>query len=218
MLPYRDLNTLEKSFLFRGCSHDEIESLLARCSYSMVTCKKNELLFTPEHFRHELGILLTGRVRVIKGDGLIVSELTAGDLFGAAALFNSEEDYVSTLTARSDCRVLFLTQADVQGLINRSQTVRWNYIGYLSQRIRFLSSKVDALVQGSGERKLSRFLLANMAEDGTVLLPCSMVELAQRLNLGRTSLYRELLHMQEQGILHREGKIITIVKPELLSE
>ena len=74
-----------------------------------------EVLYQPHRFLRCLGVLLSGQVRVTNG-ALSVSTLEAGELFGAAALYNDAPDYATTLTARAPCRVLLLPQALVERL------------------------------------------------------------------------------------------------------
>lgn len=216
MLTQQDLETLTTTFLFKGYAPSSLEPLLAQAAWEVRVFPKGNTIYSPGDFRKELGILLQGRVLVTKGE-LVVSELAEGDLFGAAALFNEEEDYVSTLTARSKCRILFFSQDAVQTLIDREARIQRSYIRYLSGRIRFLSGKIDALIQGSSEKKLSDYLLRQMDGDGNVAPACSMTELAMRLNMGRASLYRELQKLEDRGILSRDGKTIVIHAPELLA-
>ena len=215
MLTREELLILTCTFLFDGCDVRHIAALLTQTDWDTRDFAKGDTIYSPGAFQKELGILLRGRVRVSKGD-LVVSELTAGDLFGAAALFNDEADYVSTLTARTGCRILFFSQAAVQQLMDLEPQVQRSYVRYLSGRIRFLSAKIDALIQGSGEKKLSAYLLSQMDGSGSVTLPCSMTELASRLNMGRASLYRELQKLEEAGLLSRSGKNIVIHQPDQL--
>ena len=216
MLTPQELQSLPTTFLFAGYDAGELDKLLSGADWYLREFPKGKAIFSPGHFRQELGILLSGRVLVTKGE-LVVSELSPGEVFGAAALFNEEADYVSTLTARNRCRILFFSQEAVQELIDREARLRQNYIRYLSSRIRFLSGKIDALIQGSGEKKLSAYLLRQMDGSGKVCLNCSMTELAGRLNMGRASLYRELQKLEDRGILARDGKTIQILAPETLS-
>lgn len=208
---------LQSTFLFRDCDMKEAEEELKRSSAYIRLFARKEVIFSPGEFRRELGILLSGKVRVTKGDDLVVSELLPGSLFGAAALFNEEEAYVSTLTARAETKILFLPQETVSELIDHDRKVRENYIRYLSQRIRFLSDKVDALSSGSGLKKLSDFLLKNVDETGLVTLTYSMTELAARLDTSRASLYRDMDQLETAGIIHREGKLIRIMDREGLA-
>ena len=215
MLTEQKLNILRSTFLFSGCTPEDMAVWAQEQNWSSATFDKGAVIFDPERFEKCLGILLSGRIRVAKQD-MVVNELHSGDLFGAAALFNDEEQYVSTLTARSRCEIFFLSQAEVQQLMDQNRRIQQNYIRYLSGRIRFLSGKIDALIESSGERKLTAYLLSQMNADGHVELRCSMTELASRLNMGRASLYRELQKLEARGALTRTGKAISIQRPELL--
>ncbi len=218
MLTGQELNTLSASPLFHGYTPEGLNLLLEEIPWEKRQFAKGDVIYAPDQFRKELAAVLSGRVLVTKGDGeLVVSMLTEADLFGAAALFNDEVDYVSTLTARSSCTILFLSQEAVRQLIARQPLFRDNYIHYLSCRIRFLSDKIDALIQGTGEKKLTGFLLRQMDGEGLVSLNCSMTELAARLNISRAALYREMQKLEERDAIRRDGRTIVIQRPELLS-
>ncbi len=219
MLNKQNLEALAESALFAGYSENELAALLERYGCEKQDFAKGEVIYSPQSFRRDLAVLLSGRVLVTKADGgLVVSTLESGSIFGAAALFNAEEDYVSCLTARVKSEVLFFTQECVRALIDNEERFRLNYITYLSYRIRFLSAKIDSLVQGSGEKKLSSYLLAQM-DGGSLVNPgCSMTELAARLNMGRASLYRELQKMEEQGVIARRSRCILVRDAERLTK
>lgn len=209
-----ELAVLAGTFLFRGLTKPEIASALEERGAEKRAYARGEVIYSPAQFRRELGILLKGALTVTKG-ALTVSELTAGDLFGAAALYTDEARYVSTLTARTASEVLFLSQESVSGLIDTSRLIRENYLRYLAQRIRFLSAKVDALSVGTGERKLAAYLLRHTDETGRLTVR-SMTELASTLGIGRASLYRELAKLRDAGLIEHTGKTIHVLKPELL--
>ena len=146
---------------------------------------------------------------------LIMSVLGPGELFGAAALFNDRPDYATTLTARTPCRVLLLPQALVEELMGRFPEVCRSYVAYLSERIRFLSGKIDALTAGSAERKVAQYLLSRL--DGEwAELDCSATGLAQRLGVSRASLYRALDALEARGAVRRAGKRFRIPDPAAL--
>lgn len=215
-----ELALLEHTFLFQGISGDALRPLLAQSGACRRQVRKGEVIYSPTQYERSIGILLSGSVQVTKvsGEGppLVISVLRQGELFGAAALFNDEEAYATTLTARSDCTLLMLTQEQVSALLAADPLLAANYIRYLSGRIRFLGNKIDSLIAGSGERKLAHFLLTHMDDAGAVALPCSLTELAERLHMGRASLYRALDRMTEEGTLTRRGRQIVLRHPERL--
>ena len=165
-----------------------------------------EVLYQPHRFLRCLGVLLSGQVRVTNGT-LSVSTLEAGELFGAAALYNDAPDYATTLTAHTPCRAIFFPQSTVDRLLGEEPLLRCNYLRYLSGRIRFLSGRLQSVTQARAEGKLARYLLANAA-GGSVSI--SATDLARRLGLSRASLYRAFDALEKADLIHRTGKTISV--------
>ena len=194
-----------EAFLFRSVPAEGLDWALARGE--LVRAGRAETLYTPDRFRHSLGLVLSGRVRVTRAS-LFVSILGQGDWFGAAALFNGREAYPSTLTALCECQALFLSQEAVSGLMARWPAAGINYIRYLSERICFLSDRLDSLSAGSAEEKVRRFLLRAIDEEGRTTAPAAGI--AKALGLGRASVYRAFDSLEQQGFLTRTGKTIQL--------
>ncbi len=207
---------LGATFLFEGVPTEDITEIVREFSCEEKSYLKGEIIFSPERFERVLGVVLSGRIAVTKGR-LSVSELSSGSLFGAAALFNNEPEYASTLTAKTAASVLYFSQESILRLINRDERIRMNYIRYLSARIRFLSEKVDTLGEISSEKRLARFLLKNADDNGRVN-GCNFSEIAGRLGIGRASLYRELTKLEEAGIIRKDRSGVEILDPEKLSQ
>ena len=103
----------------------------------------------------------------------------------------------------------------VEELMGRFPEVCRSYVAYLSERIRFLSGKIDALTAGSAERKVAQYLLSRL--DGEwAELDCSATGLAQRLGVSRASLYRALDALEARGAVRRAGKRFRIPDPAAL--
>ena len=95
-------------------------------------------------------------------------------------------------------------------LLAQDGPLRENYLRYLTGRIRFLSGRLQSLVQSGAEGKLARYLLANVREGQ---LTCAATDLARRLGLSRASLYRAFQSLEESGLISRHGKTISISDP-----
>ena len=206
-----DQSLLEQTFLFSGAPPDVVREAISdgRCRLAQVS--RGAVIYAPHTFYRCLGVLLAGAVEVSKEE-LLVSVLSPGDLFGAAALFNDRKDYATTLTARSPCRLLFFSQSLVEELLARYPLLACNYIRYLSGRIRFLDGKLEGLLAGNAERKLAQHLLTR--EEGA---DWSATALARRLGASRASLYRAFDALTALGAIRREGKRIVILSEERLS-
>ena len=198
--------------LFTGMEEAEVLSALAADGVHRLRYRKGEIIYRPHEFSRKLGILLSGSIAVTKGE-FPVSRLRPGDLFGAAALYNEEPDYVTTLNVLSDCAVVFMSQDWLENQMELRPALRCNYIRYLSGRIRFLSGKLEELTGPTAEAKLFHYL-AQRARQGAVELDCSMTELAKRLGMGRASLYRALDALEGEGTIKRTGRTVFLTDPE----
>lgn len=198
-----------ESFLFQDVPAEGLDWALARGE--LVCAGRGEMLYSPDRFRHSLGLVLSGRVRVTR-ETLFVSILEQGSWFGAAALFNGREAYPSTLTALCPCEALLFSQETVSGLLARWPAAGVNYIRYLSGRICFLSDRLDSLAAGSAEEKVRQFLLSSADEAGRTTVPAAGI--AKALGLGRASVYRAFESLESRGIITRTGKTIQLWKQE----
>ncbi len=203
-----------ESVFFRDLPAEELDRWLNDPRCIPAVYPRRAAIYTPRQFQRCLGLLLSGTVQVNKGV-LIVSVLGPGALFGAAALFGKAEDYASTLTARSPCRVLLFPQALVEERLAACPAAARSYIAYLSDRIRFLTGKIDGLTAGSAGRKLAQYLLAQ-PEGGPVELDCPATVLAKRLHVSRASLYRAFDALTAAGAVERTGRTIRLLDPDLL--
>ena len=174
---------------------------------------KGGTVYQPKRFRRCLGMVLQGRVQV-RREALLMSTLSAGDIFGAAALFTDREHYPTTLTALTPCQALLIPQDSVRRLLRESPPFAEDYAAYLSNRIQFLSARLEAVSTPSAQGKLARYLLA--AGDDTLTL--SATQLCPRLGVGRATLYRAFEVLEESGAIVRSGKTIRIADRAALSQ
>ncbi len=174
---------------------------------------KGAVIYAGEHVQRALALVLDGCVRVYHGR-VVMNDLHAGDVFGAAALFGDEVPFPSKVTAHTACRILFLPQQTVSRWMMEIPQVGENYIRFLSDRIRFLNRRLSTLTAGDTDDKLWRYLLAHCDANGTVLLTGGMTALAETLDMGRSSLYRCLDTLAEAGKIRRHGKQINVIIKE----
>ncbi len=203
----------DRLFLFEGVSPKEKAHCWAIDSGEEASFAKGAVIYDSERAKRALALVLEGSVRVQHGR-VVMNELHAGDVFGAAALFGEEDPFPTTVAARTDCRVLFIPQTTVSAWMAAVPQVGENYIRFLSDRIRFLNRRLSTLTAGHTDGKLWRYLLAHRGEDGIVHLTGGIAELAKTLNMGRSSLYRGLDALTADGKIQRRGKDILITLKE----
>lgn len=146
-----------------------------------------------------LAFLLSGKAKIHAPNGAaIMRDITAGEVFGAVSLFGNG-DFGGSVTASGECAVAYLGEPDVEDLLNVNAVFRNNYICFLTGKLRFLNDKIAGFTTpGASERLLSAFRDC-ADENGFVALPCSMGELANRLNISRAGLYRAVSALTASG-------------------
>lgn len=217
----RQADILSRSFLFRGLGSGELPVLLAGVGES-AAFSRGQVIYDRDHYRQSVGILLSGAAEAFKqreDRRVVLNRFSPSMIFGAAAVFGDGGDYVAQVAASPRCTVFFLSGAELSLLFKRDFRVAENYIAFLTQRIHFLNRKIDGFTLSSAEEKLALYLLDSLQQGGEsagVLLPCSLTELAQRLDVSRASLYRALESFTRAGVLERQGRALLIRDPGLL--
>lgn len=207
--------SLADFFLFQKLSAKEQQTIAAQLPPAR-QYRRGEAVYRSEDYQHAVGLILRGSVTVTGCTGgkhaLLMNRLGKGDAFGVAALFGNEGDtYVTEITAQSDTDILFLSQDCMSELFIRFPVLAENYIRFLSDRIRFLNRKIAALTDGNATSRLYQYLLTHRTEQGELQLPDSMAALARTLNMGRSSLYRSLDALVNEGILEKHDTHYTMI-------
>lgn len=200
-------------FLLQGLTPEEKARCWQTAQIEEHTFAKGQVVYDAGCARRALALVLEGNLRVLHGK-VVMNDLRPGDVFGAAALFGGEEPYPSTVVAATACRVLLIPQEAVSAWMASVPRVGENYVRFLSDRIRFLNRRLSTLTAGQTDGKLWRYLLAHADAHGTVKLPGGMTGLAECLDMGRSSLYRCLETLTDQGKIRREGKVIMLINQE----
>lgn len=197
----------------------EVPILQNTARTTMQTIAAYPLVFPERNRRYrplpgELAILLEGKARVCRRDGnkiILLNRLEKGDCVGFASLY-SDTQPDTEVTFSSGAALLVIPRETVEGLILEDAVFSQNIIAALSQKVRFLNSKIAGYTaSGSGEKLYRHLLALARNEDGTVILGESMASLARRLGIGRASLYRAVDALQSEGKIKKEGQSFRIL-------
>lgn len=222
-LKRNDLSCISSSFLFAGTGRDLILRLMSDPLCEILEFKKGEIIFDREEYKRSIGLILSGEVEAAKTASehkYLMNYIGPGGLFGAAALFTGAEEYVTVLTASKPSRVVFFPQELMEKLILESPSAAVNYIKFLSGRIRFLNLKIQSLISVSAGQTVAQYLIGSMSEDSGRLIIRnlgSLKALSEKLNIGRTSLYRAISLLETRGIIKKDGKSIEILDLDALA-
>lgn len=216
------MSLLRQTSIFYAVPEVTIEKIVASADCCVKRYEKGRLVYGKTDFSRSLGIVLSGNLRVTKGNAgghaMIMSTLGPGSIFGAAALFNDETEYATDITALCESEIIFFSQRLVGRMMRFEPQIADNYVKYLSERILFLNRKIYLLSSGTAEQRLASFLLDNVPEGSMSELPMPLNMLSLALNVSRASLYRAFDSLTQDGVIEKEGKKVCINNAERLKK
>ena len=201
--------------LFAETDQSILRTFLNNGDLSLSEYAAGEVICAPGEKKYRMVIFFEGEAEVYSADehrAMLLRTVCRGDVVGVANLF-SGEDFVSRVIAAKKCITVEISAEKYGKLLEQDTRAMYNYVTFLSDRIRYLNRKIVMLTAGSAERRLVYFLdSAATSRDGEpVSVTVQMNELCEMLNLGRASLYRAADKLCEEGFIAREGKKILIL-------
>ena len=209
------LSILNDLKLFEGVNKKILSSFLKNGNIEPMEYSADETILSPSEKRKKAVIFLSGAAEVYSSDegrNLLLRTFGEGDLVGVSNLF-STDDFPSRVIAVKRCVVLEISPESFGKILESDNRAMYNYIAFLSKKIRYLNRKIVTLTAGSAERRLAYFLDTSIPEDKTDIaeITVQMNSLCEMLNLGRASLYRAADKLTDEGFIEREGKTIKVI-------
>ena len=206
--------TTDDLFLLDGVSEENKKSFLNDSRIYTKKYKNGDVIYDTNDSPCCLGFILSGSVRAEKkseNKRVPMRLIKAGEVFGAASLFGAGDGYVTVITAKENTEVLFMPQECVASLIEHDGKEAVNYVRFLSERVRFLNSRIDFYTASDSTEKLFEYLCKVKDENGVAPMPSNRAQLAKQLDMGRASLYRAFNSLIEQGRIVQNEKGYKII-------
>lgn len=210
---------MKRCFLFSGIEDETVIGYLADGRVTSREYKAGEVIRSGEERCVSVIISGTANVTSVKtASNAILRILKKGDAFGAATAFSRDEAFISRITAVTDLSVCVIPSDYLSELINSDSIIAFNFIAFLSDRIRFLNRKIESFTAGDAEARVANYLASLSSETGNIVLPVSFSRLAQVLDVSRASVYRAFDSLEECGAIEKNGKDIVISNLDKLYE
>lgn len=205
---------LLRCFLFSGFDAPRLSRVLSGRG-EVLSFDAGQAIFSPHCFKRAVGVFLQGKAQAEKfaeGRTVVLNRFEPPMMFGAAAVFRQAQEYVTQVTAKTRCRVLFLTDEELDAIFQEDFAVARNYISFLSERIAFLNRKIDSFTKGSAEEKMALYLHDQcMGRTGSFSIACSPTRLSRELGVSRATIYRALDRFCQLGYIRRDGAQLLIL-------
>ena len=203
----------ENLFLLNGLS-EENKKLVISLFPKHQKFKKGEIVYSAEIFKNAIGYIVKGNAIANNDKNLLMNSFSKGECFGAAAVFNDDASYVTTIKAKTDMEILFLPKELLREIFKRYPKCAENYISFLSNKIRFLNKKLNLISCSNTEDTVFNYIIGIADEDNISTLPKNMTNLSKMLGISRASLYRSLDDLEKKGYISRQENKVKVINYE----
>ncbi|WOC32712.1 MULTISPECIES: Crp/Fnr family transcriptional regulator [Caproicibacterium] len=208
---------LKQSALFAQMTEEEIRGCLTCSKASTAVYQKEEMIFLQTDRPEKLLVLLEGTV-VIGSDSregrrsIVAAFEQPGELFGEVFLFLNRQTYDHYAQAVTPVRLLqipkdFLYHTCGNNCGYHAKLIS-NMLSILAHKAYFLNQRLQVVSCATLRQKIAQTLLQNRCAGKLAALDMSREELADYLNAARPSVSRELMKMQQEGLLQVDRRKI----------
>ncbi len=214
---------LAKCSLFKNLESNEITEFLAKVNYHKKIYSKGQVIAHADTEINDLLIILEGSVyggmMDYSGKTIKIEDIEGPNLLAPAFLFGNNNKFPVTIIANNDALILSIPKAEFISLLQLNKKILSNFLNNISNRAQFLSHKLRSLSFQSIKGKIAHFFLQVSKKTGKdeFVLPKSQNELAEMFGVARPSLSRTMRELNNEGIIHAEGKKIKIINKKGLA-
>jgi len=198
--------------LFQGISAEELDSLAKCLGCTYRAYKKDEVVYHAGDFVREIGIVLDGRVHMVKddawGNSNIIAAISDGGMFAEAVVCGGVGILPVTIWAAADTEVMFvdfqrIISACTSACVFHTLLIR-NMIGVFARKNMMLVGKMEHITKRTTRDKLLSYLSeqARLRDSNSFEIPFDRQELADYLSVERSALSAEMSRLKADGIIN----------------
>ena len=201
--------TLKDNPLFQGIAFGDYERMLDCLSAETARFKKEEVILLSGDNINNVGLILSGRVRIVKedidGNNSILAELAVSEIFGEVFACAGISRSPVTIEAVEDSRILFI---DYKRIITSCTTacpfhakLIENMLKLVAMKTLMLNQKIEILSKRTTREKLMCYFDSQRGAAKKFAIPFNREELAHYLCVDRSGMSNELCKMRDAGMI-----------------
>ena len=207
----KDIDVIKKSPLFRGVKDENILDMLQCFQGINAIYERNSFILEAGETNSKMGLLLTGKVYIIKedfwGNRNIIIEILPGDIFGEVYGIIKDEPLGNSVMAAEKSQVLFLEIEKLMTMCTEScrfhNLIIKNLLNVMAEKTLLMTQKMEHMSKRTIRDKLISYLSEQSIKNGNqeFEIPFGRQQLADYLAIDRSSMSRELCNMKKEGLL-----------------
>lgn len=218
---------LKRCVLFRGIEEHNYNHLLGCLDAQIKHFDEEEYIFFAGDKINRVGVVLSGSVEILKenvaGNKHIIAILDASHLFAEGIVCTASRLSPVTVQAKETTMIMLIPYEKIIRSCGQSCSYHFgliqNMMVVLGEKNVNLNWKLELLTLKGMREKLASYLIKASYENGSNIfqIPLNRSELADFLNVSRTSMCRELTRMKDDGLIDLYGRSFKILNKERLT-
>lgn len=208
--------------LFSGIAPEDRKALLSCITYRVADVKKGEIILFEEESVKQIGIVLSGKVDIIKediwGNKTLLLRLGEDEIFGETFACGEDNRSVVTFFAAENAEILFLPFYRVMHNCTMAcgfhHRLTENMVGIIAKKNRDYLRKIEIVSKRTIREKILTYLsIQAQAQKARYFeIPLGRIELAEYLCVDRSALTRELVKMKQEGLIDYDKNCFRILE------
>lgn len=219
---------IKKCALFRKIGESEFGHLMACLGSQVKSFRGDDYIFFAGDEINMIGIVLSGIVEIMKenlaGNKHIVAFLGPADMFAEGIVCTVKRISPVTVRVKEDAKILFIPYERIikscGNTCNFHISLIQNMMVVLGEKNVNLNRKLELLTLKGMREKLASYLIneSNERSSNMFQIILNRTELADYLNVSRTSMCRELARMKDEGFIDFYGNSFKLINKEALAQ
>ena len=201
--------TVKGNILWDGIEYGEFEKMFQCIEAKIESYKKGDIILLSGGTVKYIGIILSGRVNIIKEDAdgniAILTELATPELFAEVFACAGIERSPVTVQAMEESEVLFINFQKIivtcSHVCNFHSKLIENMLKLIAKKTLMLNRKIEILSKRTTREKLLAFFDTQINAAKKFTIPYNREELAQYICVDRSAMSKELCKMRDDRLI-----------------
>lgn len=206
---------LLKCPLFKGVQENQLKSMIKCLNGKIINVKKNETIFLEGDLAQNFGIVLMGKVKIIRddfyGNRSVLTVLKESEMFAEVFAFAGLNTFPVSAVADKDSEIMLLNTDKVMTMCSASchyhNLVIKNLLKEMAQKTLSLNKKIRYMSEKTTKNKLMLYLLDQAKQNNSCefTIPFDRQALADYLGVERSAMSAEIGKLKKSGLIDTKG-------------
>ncbi|MCL2409807.1 MAG: Crp/Fnr family transcriptional regulator [Oscillospiraceae bacterium] len=216
-----NISALKKSQLFSGITDEQLGALVKCLGCTFKSFDKDKIIYHAGNCVREVGLVIDGRVHIVKddawGNSNILAGISEGEMFAEAFVCGGVDELPVSVVAAAKSEIMFfdfrrVTAACTSACAFHTALIR-NMIGVIARGNIALSGKMEHITRRTTKEKLLSYLSeqSRLHNSNDFEIPFDRQGLADYLSVERSALSAEMSKLKADGVInYRKNRFVIL--------